>query len=236
MTAKTTTITKTVEVHNYSSKTRTYAIKLDLPLRERQGQRRGQGHDALEHHGALAQDPLVQGHDDDHGLQASRRGSMDSGSNALNAAVLDLQEYDGYVWLNDTSTSSDNAKKLHLAWHVLPRQSGSISTTPNPVAIDGTVEGPGFDGGAFDGAPAGTVTVKNAGIGVGAVDTYSLVGTSPDLPTARRGTNTPIIDLKAVGVQTFPVPADFCSDDGLVRLRHRRQHLGAPQHHRCRAR
>jgi hypothetical protein len=48
--------------------------------------------------------------------------------------------------------------------------------------------------------------------GVVAVDAYSLVGTSPNLPAARRGTNTPIIDLKSVGVQTFEVPADFCSD------------------------
>ena len=69
------------------------------------------------------------------------------------------------------------------------------------------------NGSPFDGLPAGLLTLKNGGIGVGAVDTYSLVGTSPDLPNARRGTNTPIIDLKAVGVQTFPVPADVCSAD-----------------------
>ena len=152
---------------------------------------------------------------------------MDSGPNALNAAVLDMQEFDGYIWLNDTSTKADNAKKLHLAWHLLPRQSASISVTPGSVEIDSVI-----DGGDFDGLPAGASTIKNSGIGLGAVDTYSLVGTSPNLPNARRGTNTPIIDLKAVGVQTYPVPADIARQRRLVHLRHRDQHVGAAQHHR----
>ena len=39
VTAKKTTITKTVVVRNYSSKKRTYAISADLPLRGRPGQR-----------------------------------------------------------------------------------------------------------------------------------------------------------------------------------------------------
>jgi hypothetical protein len=96
---------------------------------------------------------------------------------------------------------------------VLPRKSANITATPRPVPIDGTVSGGDFDGGPFTGLPAGTLTLHNSGFGVGAVDTYSMVAGSPNLPAARRGTNTPIIDLRSIGVQTFPVPADFCSDD-----------------------
>ncbi len=213
VTAKTTTITKTVEVHNFSSSTRTWAIS--STFRYANDSANGAvkistpGHITL-HSGQTGSFKVTMT------IKESklRTWKLDSGPNALNADALDTQEYDGYIWLNDTSTSSDNNKKLHLAWQVLPRKSAKISATPRPVPIDGTVSGGDFDGGVFTGLPAGTLHLHNSGFGVGAVDTYSLVGTSPNLPTARRGTNTPIIDLKSVGVQTFPVPPDFCSDSG----------------------
>ena len=225
------TITKTVKIHNYSGSTRTWAI----------GSTFRYSNDAS--NGAVkitTPSHITVGSGNTKSFNVTmtitesklRNWTLDSGPNALNAAALDLMEYDGYIWFNDTSTSADNNKKLHLAWQVLPRKSGKISIDPKVVPIDGTVSGPGFNGGVFTGAPAGTLHLNNAGNGVAAVDTYSLVGTSPDLPSARRGTNTPIIDLKSVGVQTFPVPPDFCSDRRVVRLCHRHQHLGAAQHHR----
>ena len=137
-----------------------------------------------------------------------RKWTLDSGANALAARVLDTLEFDGYLNLDNTKTSSDNADPLHLAWHVLPRLSGNVSA---PASADVDTEIPD---GALEGLPAADVTLTNAGVGAGTVDAYSLVGQSPVLPRARRGTNTPIIDLRAIGVQTFPVPAGFCSDSG----------------------
>ena len=134
--------------------------------------------------------------------------TLDSGANALAARLLDTLEFDGYLNLDNTRTSSDNADPLHLAWHVLPRLSGNVSA-PASADVDTTIPD-----GSLEGLPAADVTLTNAGVGTGTVDAYSWVGQSPILPKARRGTNTPIIDLRAVGVQTFPVPADFCSDSG----------------------
>jgi len=137
-----------------------------------------------------------------------REWTLDSGANALAARLLDTLEFDGYLNLDNTRTSSDNADPLHLAWHVLPRLSGNVSA-PASADVDTSIPD-----GSLEGLPAADVTLTNAGVGTGTVDAYSWVGQSPIQPKARRGTNTPIIDLRAVGVQTFPVPADFCSDSG----------------------
>ena len=137
-----------------------------------------------------------------------RQWTLDSGANALSARLLDTLEFDGYLNLDNVRTSSDNADPLHLAWHVLPRLSGNVSA-PSSADVDSTIPD-----GALAGLPAANATLKNSGVGTGTIDTYSLVGQSPNLPKARRGTNTPIIDLRAVGVQTFPVPPDYCSDSG----------------------
>jgi subtilisin family serine protease len=120
-----------------------------------------------------------------------RAWTLDSGANGNNAVPLTELEYDGYI----------DVGPLHLGWHVLPRQSGEVSTSADSVTIDGE----------FDGVPAGTVQLNNAGAGVGAVDGYSLIGTSPELPTADPGQQLPTIDLRYAGVQTIPVPAGFCS-------------------------
>ena len=137
-----------------------------------------------------------------------KKWTLDSGANALAARLLDNLEFDGYINLDNTKTTSDNADPLHLAWHVLPRQSSYVST-PASANVDTTIPD-----GILEDVPAAKVKVTNGGVGTGTVDAYSWVGQSPLQPKARRGTNTPIIDLRAVGVQTFPVPADFCSDSG----------------------
>jgi len=85
-----------------------------------------------------------------------------------------------------------------MAWQVLPRLSGNVSTPSAAVVADGTISG-----GIFDGLPAATTSLSNSGVGTATVDEYSLVGTSPRLPPAVRGSNQPVIDLKAIGVQTF---------------------------------
>jgi len=130
-----------------------------------------------------------------------RQWGMNSGSNGANGDVLSLFEYDGYVVLDDPGTESTD--DLHLPWQVLPRLSGNVTAASDSVVLDGT----------FSGYPAGTVDLTNSGIGTARIDAYSLIGTSPDLPEGGQGQQSPVIDLRYVGVATFPVPADFCSAD-----------------------
>ena len=88
--------------------------------------------------------------------------------------------------------------------------------------------------GEFEGLPAGSIELDNAGVGVGAIDGYSLIGTSPELPAAAPGQQLPTIDLRYAGVQTIPVPAGFCSgsDSFLLLLAvntwERQTHANAP--------
>ncbi|MGI8999315.1 MAG: S8 family serine peptidase [Candidatus Limnocylindria bacterium] len=127
-----------------------------------------------------------------------REWSANSGGNGANAAPFNLLEYDGYVEL-----SSATADPLHLAWHVLPRLSGETTASSDTVTIDGT----------FDGVPAGDLTLTNNGVGLTAIEGYSLIGESPVLPTGGAGAGLPTIDLRYAGVQTIPVPEDFCATD-----------------------
>ncbi len=139
---------------------------------------------------------------------------LDSGANGNNPVPLTLLEYDGYI----------DVGPLHLAWHVLPRLSGDVSASDDTVTIDGE----------FAGFPAGSVDLDNDGAGTGAIDGYSLVGTSPQLPTADPGQQLPTVDLRYAGVQTIPVPAGFCSGDDsfllllAVNTWERQTHANAP--------
>jgi hypothetical protein len=145
---------------------------------------------------------------------ALRGWTLDSGGNGNNALPLTELEYDGYI----------DVGPLHLAWHVLPRQSGDVSAADDTVTIDGE----------FEGFPAGSVELDNDGVGVGAVDGFSLIGTSSQLPTADPGQQLPTIDLRYAGVQTIPVPAGFCSGDDsfllllAVNTWERQTHANAP--------
>ncbi|MEA2537932.1 MAG: hypothetical protein QOF11_2166 [Chloroflexota bacterium] len=130
---------------------------------------------------------------------------LDSGPGALDARALDLLEYDGYLNFNNTATHKDDKDPLHLAWQVLPRLAANVSPGSTSLVADQTISG-----GDFDGLPAATTVLTNRGAGTATVNEFSLVATSPRLPAAVRGSNQPVIDLKGVGVQTFPVPADFC--------------------------
>jgi subtilisin family serine protease len=132
-----------------------------------------------------------------------REWGLDSGANGGNPDVLTQFEYDGYLLLDDISTTDDDADPLHLAWQVLPRLSADVVASAETVRINAVV----------DDIPAGFVQLNNQGIGTGNIDTYSLIGTSPDLPEGAQGANAPIVDLRYVGVATYPVPAGFCSAD-----------------------
>jgi len=132
-----------------------------------------------------------------------RAWSLNGGPDGNNPVPLDLLEYDGYVNFDQVGTKADDANPLHVPWQVLPRLSSDVSVPDGKVKI-----GAPLASGPLAGLPGGTTKLKNQGVGAAAIDVYSLVGTSPNLPPAKRGANAPVIDLKSVGVQTYPVPAN----------------------------
>ncbi len=115
---------------------------------------------------------------------------MNSGSNGANGDALTLNEYDGYLILdNDTHP-------IHLAWHVLPRKAAEV--VPDTTAV-------------VAGSFPQVIGLDNQGAGTAQNDAYSLLAVSPDLPEGGRGEQSPTPDIRAVGITTYPVPAGFCS-------------------------
>jgi len=114
---------------------------------------------------------------------------MNSGSNGASPAALNLNEFDGYI------TLAAGTQSIHLPWHVLPRQSARLAgrSVLNFEA--------GMD----------VVDLTNTGVGAAQNDAYALVAVSPDIPEGTAGENAPVPDIAAVGVNTFPVPAGYCS-------------------------
>lgn len=118
--------------------------------------------------------------------------SMTSGQQGADPATLTEQEFDGYI------TFDDGVHPIHIPWHVLPRKSSDVTATPTTLS-----SAPG----------AKRAWLFNNGPGNAQNETFSLLGVSGDLPTGAAGTGAPTPDLKAVGVNTTPVPAGFCSDE-----------------------
>jgi subtilisin family serine protease len=119
-----------------------------------------------------------------------RGNSMNSGSLGASPVGLTTNEYDGYLVLNDGS------HPIHLAWHVLPRKAANV------VASKTTLAGGGFPE---------VVGLDNTGVGTAQNDVYALVAESPDQPAGPLGGQSPTPDIRGVGINTFPVPVDFCS-------------------------
>lgn len=115
--------------------------------------------------------------------------AMNSGSNGANPAALDLNEFDGYLTLDD------GAAPIHVAWHVLPRQSSELKARQNLR----------FRGGED------RITLQNTGVGTAQNDAYALIAVSDDQSEGEQGGQSPTPDIRAVGVNTFPVGAGFCS-------------------------
>lgn len=117
---------------------------------------------------------------------------MNSGSEGANPAALTLNEFDGYLVL----TSSGHT--FQIPWHVLPRKDANVkpdTTTIVPASFPQVI---GLD---------------NKGVGTAQNDAYSLIAVSNNLPEGGLGEGMPTPDIRAVGVNTFPVPAGFCSAD-----------------------
>ena len=118
---------------------------------------------------------------------------MNSGIQGADPAGLTLNEYDGYITLDD------GKQPLHLPWHVLPRKAAKVvpSTStlvqPNPFPQ--------------------VIGLDNQGVGTAQNDAYALLATSPNIPEGGQGGTAPTPDIRAVGINTFPVRAGFCSDE-----------------------
>jgi len=187
-----TTRSKTVHVRNYSAQPRTYAISSTFRFANDQT------------NGAVSVSAPASVTVPAHGdatfvAQITVDGSklrawtLDSGNNGASAALLTSLEYDGYVWLNDQSTTADDSNPAHLAWQVLPRRAAHVTAS------------------ASHAAPDADITLTNTGRAAG-LEFYSLVATSPmDPETTTPGDNVSDADFRSVGVATFPVPANFCS-------------------------
>ncbi|MCP4303752.1 MAG: S8 family serine peptidase [bacterium] len=187
---KKTTIKKKVVVHNYSDETQTYNISSDF----RYADDAANGAVSVSHRSSIKVKP---GKEKTFTVTMRIRGDllrgnyMNSGSEGANPAALTLNEYDGYITLDD------GTQPIHLPWHVLPRQSAEVKGDKRAVFHHGnTVD---------------TVRLRNRGYGVAQNDAYSLIATSDDKPEGERGGQSPMPDIRAVGVNTIPVPAGFCS-------------------------
>ena len=122
---------------------------------------------------------------------AKLRGNfMNSGSAGADPATLTVNEYDGYLVLDD------GVHPVHLAWHVLPRKAARV--VPSTTTL-------------VPGASPQVIGLNNTGVGTAQNDAYALLALSPNLPEGPLGGQSPTPDIRAVGINTFPVPAGFCS-------------------------
>jgi subtilisin family serine protease len=115
---------------------------------------------------------------------------LNSGSGGADGSLLNMAEFDGYIYLDAT-----NGDSIHVPWHVIPRQAAEVKTDKELNFKKGEDE----------------VKLDNKGVGIAQIDSYSLLDVSPNLPEGLRGEQSPVPDLRAVGVNTIPVPAGFCS-------------------------
>ena len=184
-------ITKTVRMRNYSNEWRTY----DITPTFRFADDAANGAVSVSAPSSVTLNP-GRGSDTFFDVTMTIDGSllrgnfMNSGSEGANPAVLTLNEYDGYLMLDD------GEHPIHMAWQVLPRQAAEVVPDTTTVIPGSFPQGIGLD---------------NQGVGTAQNDAFALVATSPNIPEGDLGAQSPTPDIRAVGINTFPVPAGFCS-------------------------
>lgn len=187
----TVTLTKTVVVRNYSNKQRTYTITPTFRFADDVA-------NGAVSVSAPAKVVVKPGLGRDTTFQvtltidgAKLRGNfMNSGSQGAAPATLTTNEYDGYLVLDDGS------HPIHLAWHVLPRKDARV--VPDTTEI-------------VPGSFPQVIGLNNTGVGTAQNDAYALLAVSDNLPEGSLGGQSPTPDIRAVGINTIPVPAGFCS-------------------------
>ena len=189
--ADTVTLRKTVRIRNYDNTQRTYSVTPQFRFANDQAT----GAVAVSAPSSVRVMP-GRGRDATFEVTLSIDGSklrgnfMNSGSTAGTGGALTTNEYDGYLVL------SDGSHTMRIPWHVLPRKAANV--------VPGTTS-------LMPGGFPQVIGLNNTGVGTAQNDAYALLATSPDEPEGARGEQSPTPDLRAVGVNTFPVPAGFCS-------------------------
>jgi hypothetical protein len=141
---------------------------------------------------------------------------LNSGANGNSGETLTELEFDGYLNLVDDSDPQNN---LSLPWHVLPRRAADAHPETTTLYLENG---------------RGELEMSNDGIGTAHLDGYSLVAVSENQAASFAGLDRTVIDLKAVGVRTFPVGAGFCSPASSFLLAfaistyYRQSHANAP--------
>jgi len=115
---------------------------------------------------------------------------MNSGSSGADPNTLTTNEYDGYLVLNDGKHA------FQIPWHVLPRKDARV--VPDTTSL-------------IPGSFPQVIGLNNTGIGTAQNDAYALLAQSDYLPEGGLGQQSPTPDIRAVGINTYPVPAGFCS-------------------------
>jgi len=185
------TITRTVRVRNYSNKRISYTVTPSFRFANDEAN----GAVSVSAPSTVSVGP-GRGSDTLFDVSITINGSMlrgnfmNSGNLGADPATLTTNEYDGYLVLDDSK------HPIHLAWHVLPRKAARV--TPDTTAL-------------VPGSFPQVIGLDNTGAGTAQNDAYALLATSPRLAVGGRGEQSPTPDIRAVGINTFPVPAGFCS-------------------------
>jgi subtilisin family serine protease len=185
------TLKKTVEIRSLDNKARTYTVMPTFRFADDQAN----GAVSISAPSSVSVKP-GQGRNTTFEVTMTIDGSklrgnfMNSGNQGANPAALTLNEYDGYLVLDD------GKHPIHLAWHVLPRKAARV--VPSTTAI-------------VPGSFPQTIGLDNKGVGTAQNDAYALLAVSENLPQGGLGQLSPTPDIRAVGINTFPVPAGFCS-------------------------
>ncbi len=118
-----------------------------------------------------------------------RNNLMNAGALGQAIGPLTANEHDGYIVFQ----ASDH--RLTMPWHILPRKAANVQVRGGVTALK------------FDATGESSFKVTNSGVGTAQLAAYSLLGTSPDAPQGGRGGERPNPDLRAVGVNSFAIPA-----------------------------
>jgi hypothetical protein len=184
-------ITKSVQVHNYSNEWRDYTVTPSF----RFGNDEASGAISPSAPASVSVNPGF-GNDTVFDVTLDIDGTalpgnfMNSGSAGADPSGLTINEYDGYLTLDDGEHT------MSLPWHILPRKAARVVPAQSTIVPGSFPQVIGLD---------------NTGVGTAQNDAYALLATSPNQPEGAQGGQAPTPDLRAVGVNTFPVGAGFCS-------------------------
>ncbi len=182
--------TKTVNVFNYMSKTRTYKIETEYRFEnDMTGAVKISAPKTITVPGKSLRTFTVTLKVDAKKLPDY---TLDGGRNGGNGMLLDDPEFDGYVFLSDKYDS------IHVPWQILPQKSANVVVLPTKLTLGGKER---------------SVKLVNVlGATDGVAEIFSWTGSSTRIPAEELpgpGDNFAIVDLRSVGVR----PVDFGDGD-----------------------